>query len=65
MKTTNCMFRIIVCFIILFAIFFYPTSAKACSCEAGVTIPESFTGHDAVFTGKVVKIVDNYAPIDY
>ena len=48
---------------LFFAIFALPSSAGACSCEADVTIPNNFALHEAVFTGIVVRIVDNYVPI--
>lgn len=56
-------FRLVLCIGILFSLLAHPSSAKACSCVADVTIPDNFAMHDAVFTGKVVRIVDNYAPI--
>jgi|SRR5688572_29763691 len=61
--------RIAVCTAILFTLLAHTSPAKACSCVADVTLHNNFASHDAVFTGKVVRIVDNYAPyfstVDY
>src|SRR5215203_4855112 len=56
-------FRLMICVAILFTLLAHPSPASACSCEADVTIPDNFAQHDTVFTGKVVRIVDNYSPI--
>jgi len=62
MKTSN-QIRVAVCVVILFTLLAHPSPAHACSCVADVTIPDNFAQHDAVFTGKVIRIVDNYSPI--
>lgn len=54
--------RLTICVAILFTLLAHPSRASACSCAADVTIPDSFS-NDAIFTGKAVRIVDNYAPI--
>ena len=55
--------RVIVWAAILFTLLTHPSPAKACSCESGFTIPDYFAQYDAVFTGKIVRMVDNYYPI--
>src|SRR5688500_12542443 len=62
MRTFN-RIRVAVCLAILFALLAPPSPAMACSCVADVTIPDNFAQHEAVFSGKVVRIVDNYVPI--
>ncbi|HET9906155.1 MAG TPA: hypothetical protein VFQ23_05930 [Anaerolineales bacterium] len=54
--------RIAVCAAILFTLLAHPSSTSACSCGAGVTVTEEFAQDSAVFTGKVIRIVDNYFP---
>ena len=54
--------RLAVCLAILQTLL-APSPVSACSCEAGVTLPQYFARYDAVFSGKVVRIVDNYQPI--
>lgn len=61
MKTSN-RIRVAVCLAILFTLLTRPSLAKACSCVADVTISNNFSWHDAIFTGKVIRIVDNYFP---
>ena len=56
-------FRLMICVAILLTLFAHPSLASACSCEADITIPDNFVQHDAIFTGKVIRIVDNYFPI--
>jgi hypothetical protein len=55
--------RLTICVAALLTLLAHPSPASACSCEADVTIPDDFAQHDAVFTGKVARIVDNYSPI--
>jgi hypothetical protein len=55
--------RLAVCLAILFTFLARPSPVSACSCVADVTLPDNFALHDAVFAGKVIRIVDNYAPI--
>lgn len=62
MKTSN-QIHVTVCVLILFTLLAHPSRARACSCEADITIPNNFAQHAAVFTGKVIRIVDNYFPI--
>lgn len=61
MKFAN-LIRYIVCLSILLTLLARPSPVSACSCVADVTIPNNFTQHAAVFTGKVTRIADNYAP---
>ena len=62
MKTSN-QIRVVVCVVILFTLLAHPSRARACSCVADVTIPDNFAQHAAVFTGKAIRVVDNYSPI--
>lgn len=62
MKTLN-LVRLLMCVVIVISFFSNPTSVYACSCEAGVTLSTDYERHDAVFTGKVFRIVDNYYPV--
>lgn len=55
--------RLVLCLSMLFTLLAHPSPAKACSCVEGTTIPNEFSQSDAVFSGKVVRIVDNYSPI--
>lgn len=55
--------RLAVCSTILFTLLAYPSPVSACSCEGGLTIANQIAQHDAIFTGRVVRIVDNYYPI--
>jgi len=55
--------RLLICLALLVIQLALPTRASACSCVAGVTIPESFAQSDAIFTGKVVNVIDNYEPV--
>ena len=68
MKITRCVNGLI--FIsLLFVIFAHPSPASACSCIIAGSPADEFARQDAVFTGKVIRIVDNYVPhfstIDY
>jgi hypothetical protein len=55
--------RLTICVAVLLTLLAHPSPASACSCEAGITLPQYFTQYDGVFTGKVTRIVDNYFPI--
>jgi len=55
--------RIVVCLALFFALVAHPSSAKACSYFEGTTIANEFTQSDAVFTGKVARVIDNYTSI--
>jgi hypothetical protein len=55
--------RLMICVAILFTLLARPSLVGACSCIAGVTVAEEFARDDAVFTGKVIRIVDHYAPV--
>ena len=55
--------RIAVCLCIFFNLFFHPLPVSACSCVERGTLFAEFSQHDAIFTGKVLRIVDNYTPI--
>jgi hypothetical protein len=54
--------RILIYLAVLLTLFADPAPAKACSCMADVTIADNFATQDAAFTGRAVRIVDNYAP---
>lgn len=62
MKTVSNLIRLVICLLVVLNLFTQPSIAYACSCVADITIPENFAIHDAVFAGKVVRIVDNYSP---
>jgi hypothetical protein len=47
---------------LFFVIFIDPSPVSACSCITPGSPAEEFTEQDAVFAGKVIRIVDNYAP---
>src|ERR671918_2466413 len=55
--------RIAVCIAILFTVLAQPSPAKACSCVEEISILDEIAQYDAIFTGKVLRIVDNYKPI--
>lgn len=55
-------FRLLICLVILLSLFIRPTSVYACSCVIPGTPAEEFFQHDAVFSGTVVKIANNYIP---
>jgi hypothetical protein len=68
MNITKCVNGLI--FISLFFVIFVdPSPAGACSCIIPGSSAEEFTERDAIFTGKVIRVADNYAPyfstIDY
>ena len=62
MRMTN-MIRFFVFAVILFALFAHPKLASACSCVMPDAPAEEFAQSDAVFTGKVIRMVDNYFPV--
>ena len=55
--------RLIVCMSLLVIIFARPTSASACSCAKSSVPDQEFQKSNAVFTGKVLGIVDEYVPV--
>jgi hypothetical protein len=50
--------RLILCFIILFALFAYPAPVSACSCIMPGSPPTEFAQANAVFRGQVISIVN-------
>jgi hypothetical protein len=52
-----------ICLAILFTLLAYPSPAKACSCIPPGAPSSEFSQANAVFTGRVIRIVDNYYPI--
>ena len=56
-------FRLMICFAILANWLAHPSPAGACLCVADIAISDHFAMHDAVFAGKIARIVDNYVPI--
>lgn len=61
--TRSSRFRIAICLAILFTLFAYPSPAKACSCIVPGLPSQEFSQANTVFTGRVIRIVDNYYPI--
>lgn len=55
--------RIAICLGILFTLFAYPSPAEACSCIVAGPPSSEFPQANVVFTGKVIRITDNYYPI--
>jgi|GEM_PF-867678 len=62
MRRSN-QFRIAICLVILLTLFSPPLAASACSCIEPGSPSHEFARADGVFTGKVIRIVDNYVPI--
>ena len=60
---TSIRIRVAVCLSVILTLFAPPTPASACSCLEGLTVRGEFTQREAVFTGKVVRVADNYFPI--
>lgn len=61
--TTYKYVRILVCLSLIVVSLAYPTTARACSClEPGLPAQE-FRESNAVFTGRVLGIVDEYVPV--
>lgn len=55
--------RIIICLVFLFVLFAYPSPAKACSCLEPGPPSSEFYRADSIFTGRVIRIIDNYQPV--
>lgn len=55
--------RIALCLAILFTLLAYPSPAKACSCIVPGPPSSEFPNANAVFTGRVIRVVDNYYPV--
>ena len=47
---------------ILFTLLSRPSPVSACSCDMTGSAAEEFAQQDAIFTGKVIRIADNYFP---
>ena len=62
MSTPN-YFRLIVYLSVTVALLAHPTHASACSCVRPGLPAREFRESHAVFTGKVLKIVDEYLPV--
>src|SRR5262245_31173647 len=62
MTTPNCI-RVLVCLGLILVLFTHPRIARACSCVAPGFPDQGFRESNAVFTGKVVGIVDEYVPV--
>ena len=54
--------QLTICVAILFTFLSRPSPVSACSCDMTVSPDEEFARQDAIFTGKVVRIADNYFP---
>ena len=61
--------QLTICVAILFTLLSHPSPVSACSCIMTDSPAEEFARQDAVFTGKVIRIPDNYIPyfftVDY
>lgn len=55
--------RFILCMSLLVNMFARPTTASACSCVKSSLPDQEFQKSNAVFTGKVLGIVDEYVPV--
>jgi hypothetical protein len=62
MKTTKYI-RVVVCLSLMIVLLAHPTTASACSCAGPSSPTQEFQESNAVFTGKVLRIVDEYVPI--
>ena len=49
-----------ICVAILFTLLSRPSPASACSCDMTSSPAEEFAQQDATFTGKVIRIADNF-----
>ncbi len=56
-------FRFIVCLSLTIGLLAYPTRASACSCVQPGLPAQELRESQAVFTGKVLRIVDEYRPV--
>src|SRR6185503_2283151 len=61
--TTSKIVRFIVSMSLIMVIFAHPASASACSCIGPGLPDQEFQKSNAVFTGKVLGIVDEYVPV--
>lgn len=61
--TITIYFRFVVCLSLIVVVLAHPTTAAACSCTRPGLPAQGFRESNAVFTGKVLGIVDEYVPI--
>ena len=61
--TTSACFRFTVCLSLLVLSLAHPTPVSACSCAARGLPAQEFREANAVFTGRVLRIVDEYVPV--
>lgn len=61
--TTYQYVRLLVCLSLIVVSLAYPTTASACSCGGPGLPAQEFRKFSAVFTGRVLSIVDEYVPI--
>jgi hypothetical protein len=61
--TTYQYIRVMVCLNLIIATLALPTRASACSCVRPGVPAQEFRKFNAVFTGRVLRIVDEYVPI--
>jgi len=55
--------RVVVCLSLFIVLLAHPTTASACSCFAPGLPAQEFRESNAVFTGRVLRIVDEYVPV--
>lgn len=61
--TTYKYVRVVVCLSLIIVLLARPTTASACSCSAPGLPAQEFRESNAVFTGRVLRIVDEYVPV--